>query len=147
MARLTDPLPAAVDTVKALAHPARLRILAMLGSGSLCVCQITAVLGSAASTVSAHLAELRRAGFVSERRDGRWVHYERAKGGSQAGLLRQALRLAGDDPRLGEDARNVAALRRIPLETFCRTGAGAAPDAAATAGRPRRRQVPARRTR
>ena len=62
MARAT--LPAVVDAVKALAHPGRLRILAMLRGGDLCVCQLTAVLELAASTVSSHLSDLRRAGLV-----------------------------------------------------------------------------------
>ena len=52
-----------VRTHKALAHPGRLRILAMLRGGPLCVCQMTAVLKLAPSTVSAHLSELRSAGL------------------------------------------------------------------------------------
>ncbi len=58
-----SPLSNQVDRYKALGHPVRLRILAMLRDGGLCVCQITAVLGLASSTVSAHLAELRRAAW------------------------------------------------------------------------------------
>ena len=38
-------LNAAVEISRALGHPARLRIVAMLRSGELCVCQIVAVLG------------------------------------------------------------------------------------------------------
>lgn len=64
-----------VDRFRALAHPARLRILAMLAEGELCVCQLTAVLGLAFSTVSTHLAELKRSGLVGERKAGRWVYY------------------------------------------------------------------------
>lgn len=64
-----------VDRFKALAHPARLRMLAMLAEGELCVCQLTAVLGLAFSTVSAHLADLKRSGLVGERKEGRWVYY------------------------------------------------------------------------
>ena len=45
----------------------------MLRGGELCVCQMTAVLGLAASTVSAHLTDLKRAGLVLDRKDGRWV--------------------------------------------------------------------------
>lgn len=68
-------LPHLVDRLKALAHPVRLRILAMLRGGELCVCEITEVVGLAPSTISQHLSDLRRAGFVSERKVGRWVHY------------------------------------------------------------------------
>jgi DNA-binding transcriptional ArsR family regulator len=124
--RRADPsrtaLPTVVDTVKALAHPGRLRMLAMLRGGDLCVCQMTAVLDLAASTVSSHLSDLRRAGLVTERRDGKWVHYHLVDTGPLADLVRRTLRLVADDDRLSQDARVVAALRRIPLDTFCSAG-------------------------
>jgi ArsR family transcriptional regulator len=53
----------------------RLRILAHLAHGELCVCHIHALLGAPQPTVSRHLAVLRRAGLVHARRDGSWVHY------------------------------------------------------------------------
>ena len=115
-------LPALVDAVKALAHPGRLRMLAMLRGGDLCVCQMTAALELAASTVSSHLSDLRRAGLVTERKDGKWVHYHLVDTGPLADLARQALRLVDQDDRLGQDARVVDGLRRIPLETLCSTG-------------------------
>lgn len=144
MAQVREPLLEAAENLRALGHPVRLRILAMLGTGSLCVCQIQGALGLAASTVSSHLAGLRRAGYVTERRSGKWVHYQLADDGPQAGLLRQALRFAGDDARLAADEKNVAAIRRVPLATFCRTGLATAPGAAA---RPRARQAISRRAR
>jgi DNA-binding transcriptional ArsR family regulator len=70
----TDTLRPLVDTLKALAHPVRLRILALLQGGELCVCEVAEVLGLAPSTVSEHLTGLRRTGLVRERRVGRWVH-------------------------------------------------------------------------
>jgi len=108
--------------VKALAHPGRLRMLAMLQSGDLCVCQMTAVLELAASTVSSHLSDLRRAGLVSERKSGKWVHYHLVDTGPLADLVRQTLRLVDEDDRLGQDARVVDGLLRIPLETLCSAG-------------------------
>lgn len=62
-----------VDQLKALAHPLRLRVLALLGSGELCVCQVAEILKVPQSSVSEALRELRRAGFTTERRDGRWI--------------------------------------------------------------------------
>lgn len=115
-------LPAVVEAVKALAHPGRLRLLAMLQGGDLCVCQMTAVLELAASTVSSHLSDLRRAGLVTERKSGKWVHYHLVDTGPLADLVRRALRLVGGDDRLGRDARVVGDLRRIPLETLCSSG-------------------------
>lgn len=63
------------DTFKALADRTRLRILALLGNNEVCVCHIHASLGLSQSTVSRHLAYLRRAGLVTARRDGVWMHY------------------------------------------------------------------------
>jgi DNA-binding transcriptional ArsR family regulator len=111
-----------VDAVKALAHPGRLRMLAMLRGGDLCVCQMTAVLELAASTVSSHLSDLRRAGLVTERKSGKWVHYHLVDTGPLAELVRQALCLLVDDDRVRGDVAVVDALRRIPLDAFCRVG-------------------------
>lgn len=66
-------LGAMVDRLKAVAHPLRLRVLALVGGGELCVCQVAEVLQVPQSSVSEALRELRRAGFVKERKEGRWV--------------------------------------------------------------------------
>ncbi|VAX23369.1 Arsenical resistance operon repressor [hydrothermal vent metagenome] len=60
---------------KALSDESRLRILKMLQSKSLCVCEVQDVLGLAVSTVSKHLSILREAGFITEEKDGKWVNY------------------------------------------------------------------------
>ena len=60
---------------KALSDPNRLRILKMLQTKSLCVCEITDVLRLATSTVSKHLSILKSTGFIIETKDGKWVNY------------------------------------------------------------------------
>jgi ArsR family transcriptional regulator, arsenate/arsenite/antimonite-responsive transcriptional repressor len=60
---------------KTLSDPNRLRILKMLQTKALCVCEITGVLELAASTVSKHLSILRDNGFIIEEKDGKWVNY------------------------------------------------------------------------
>mgnify|MGYP001393550716 CR=1 FL=1 len=61
---------------KAVSDPTRVRILAtILLAGELCGCHIEAALGLTQSRASRHLAVLRRAGLVVDRRDGAWVHY------------------------------------------------------------------------
>ncbi|MBI1920611.1 MAG: metalloregulator ArsR/SmtB family transcription factor [Geobacter sp.] len=61
---------------KALADETRLRILALLLSeGELCVCDIIAALNLPQSTISRHLAHLRKAGWVNDRRCGLWIYY------------------------------------------------------------------------
>lgn len=115
-----SPLTEAAETFKALAHPARLRLLGMLGSGRLCVCQVTAALELAASTVSEHLSELKRAGLVTERRDGRWVSYCLAEDPRTRGLLRRVFNVISADVQVAADAWLVRRLRHVPVEELCR---------------------------
>ena len=61
---------------RALSDPNRLRILKMLQSKHLCVCEITEVLGLATSTVSKHLSILKDTGFIIEEKNGKWVNYK-----------------------------------------------------------------------
>lgn len=61
---------------KALADETRLRILTLLSRGELCVCDLMSILDLPQSTVSRHLAYLRNAGLVSDRRQGVWMYYQ-----------------------------------------------------------------------
>jgi DNA-binding transcriptional ArsR family regulator len=110
-------LPHVVRALKAMAHPVRLRMLAMLTTGELCVCQMTAVLDLAASTVSGHLADLRAAGLVHERKEGKWVHYRLVDDPGMLGVIRSALTLLAADHQADVDAAAVRHVRRLPVET------------------------------
>lgn len=59
----------------ALSDPTRLRIVAELRQGELCVCNLTGLLEAQQSRLSFHLKTLKDAGLVSDRRAGRWIHY------------------------------------------------------------------------
>ena len=63
---------------KALADQTRLRILALLARGEICVCDIHGTLRIPQPRASRHLAYLRKAGLVCDRKDGLWVHYRLA---------------------------------------------------------------------
>src|SRR5215510_1529698 len=63
---------------KALADPTRIRILGLLASAEVCVCNLHESLRLPQSLVSRHLAYLRRAGLVAARKEGLWVHYRLA---------------------------------------------------------------------
>ena len=65
----------AVQLFKALADETRLRILNLIGHREICVCQIVEALGLGQSKVSRHLAHLRNAGLVNDRREGLWMYY------------------------------------------------------------------------
>lgn len=60
---------------KALGDPTRLRIVALLSHGELCVCHLEEALGQSQPKISRHLAVLRSAGVVDARREGSWIHY------------------------------------------------------------------------
>lgn len=60
---------------KALGDDTRLRIVALLSHGELCVCHIQEALGLSQPNASRHLAVLRSAGIVNDRREGTWVYY------------------------------------------------------------------------
>ena len=119
---MNEELDSTVTIAKALGHPARLRTVAMLRSGELCVCQITEVLKLAPSTVSAHLRELKIAGLVTERRDGRWVYFALCHDTRANRWLEAALSSAADDPQLEADSAAVTQLRWLPVEDLCRLG-------------------------
>lgn len=69
-----------IRAMKALSDPNRIKIVKMLEKKELCVCEITALLGLAQSTVSKHLKLLEDAGFVEFSRAGAWVNYRLADG-------------------------------------------------------------------
>src|SRR5919198_2488817 len=60
---------------KALGDETRLRIVALLTHGELCVCHLEEALGLSQPNVSRQLAILRAAGIVADRREGNWVYY------------------------------------------------------------------------
>jgi len=62
------------ETLKALADDNRMRIVELLASGELCVCELATALEASDALVSHHLKQLREAGLVRTRRIGRWLH-------------------------------------------------------------------------
>jgi len=64
-----------VQLFKVLADETRLRILNLLCRRELCVCHLTDILGVGQSKVSRHLAHLRNANLVVDRREGLWIYY------------------------------------------------------------------------
>jgi ArsR family transcriptional regulator len=60
---------------KALGHPSRLLILDALQQREQCVCELTELVGADQSTVSKHLAVLKQAGLVEDRKEGTMAFY------------------------------------------------------------------------
>lgn len=96
MSRYLKPMKNVAHTFKALSDETRLRILALLSDGELCVCDLMAALELPQSTVSRHLAYLRNAGLVEDERRGVWMFYrlkqETPLGKSLISLLLENLR-------------------------------------------------------
>ena len=78
-----EPLSAAaaagvVPMLKALAEPARLRLLSLVAShegGEACVCDLNEALDLSQPTVSHHLKVLHDAGLLEREKRGVWVYY------------------------------------------------------------------------
>lgn len=98
------------QTFKALADETRLRILALLLGGELCVCDLMAILGLPQSTISRHLAYLRNAGWVEDRRQGIWMFYRLADSGDPFILDLRSL-LEEHLPKLPQSKKDIRMLQ------------------------------------
>ena len=66
--------------MKALADPVRLRLLSLLlAREEVCTCDLAPAVGLTEATVSHHLGQLRKAGFVSGERRGMNVYYRASR--------------------------------------------------------------------
>jgi DNA-binding transcriptional ArsR family regulator len=117
----SEAMRSTLRITKALSDIQRLRILLMLRTGELCVCQIIAVLGLAPSTVSKHLSILSAAGLVDSRKDGRWAYY-RLPQGEALKAVKPVLKwldgaIEGDDS-VAKDAKRLEAALACPPESL-----------------------------
>lgn len=64
-----------LELFKALADETRLRILALILEGELCVCEIEACLKLTQSNASRHLTVLKKAGILTSRKSAQWTYY------------------------------------------------------------------------
>jgi ArsR family transcriptional regulator len=69
-----------IKVMKALSDPNRVKMMKILQSRPLCVCEIKETLGIAQSTTSKHLKLLEDAGLVRSFKEGLWVNYSLADG-------------------------------------------------------------------
>jgi DNA-binding transcriptional ArsR family regulator len=109
-----DDLALVSSALKAVAEPTRLRILKSLEVGELCACKIVELVGLSQPTVSRHLAILKAAGLVTERKEGRWTHYRTSTdaSGFRSRLLSLLDTWGGEDDVVTRDWRRAEELRR-----------------------------------
>ncbi len=90
---------------RALADPTRLRLLNLIADREICVCYFVEILRTSQPKISRHLAYLRKAGIVTARRDGKWMHYRLAIPGDEiaGNILRETLKHLGERPEMRRD--------------------------------------------
>jgi ArsR family transcriptional regulator len=98
---------------KALADATRLRLINLIGEDEVCVCFFVEVLKINQPKISRHLAYLRRAGVVSARRDGKWIHYRIVEPPDRhaANIFREVRAALAENPAMKSD--------RARLEKIC----------------------------
>ena len=114
-----------LSILKACADETRLRTLYLLARRELCVCELVRVLRMPQGKVSRHLAVLKNAGLVTDRREGTWIHYSLTPAAHPLSrLLHDYLAVPHSEAVLTDGAR---------LEQMCCSGGvcGPAPESAA----------------
>ena len=113
-------MKSAVDQMfRAFSDPTRLRLLHLLKDhGEVCVGDLVTVLMAPQTTVSRHLAYLRRANLVHVRKDGLWKHYSLTPADSSfhRGLLRCLGGCFEEVPQLATDRKRYQKLKGCCLE-------------------------------
>jgi ArsR family transcriptional regulator len=92
----------AISVLSALAEPTRLDALRLLWDGrEHCVCELMRELGATQSRMSRHMATLKTAGLVVDRRDAQWVRYRRTPDlpADVVALIGAALAISADETR------------------------------------------------
>ena len=105
---------------RALADRTRLRLLNLIGSDEVCVCFFVEILKTNQPKISRHLAYLRRAGIVSARREGQWMHYRivEPSDGDAARVLKDTMSWLANDPEMKRDRQrlvNICCAPQLPI--------------------------------
>lgn len=112
-----------IAILKAAADETRARILLALSLKELCVCQITAVLDLAPSTVSKHLSILYGAELVNMRKCGKWVYYSLAGNDAPKSvreLLKWVIAYSVDSEEARRDLKKLRKVTSVPPEDLCK---------------------------
>jgi ArsR family transcriptional regulator len=109
---------------QAIADPTRVRIIAALRRGELCVCELVDALEISQSTLSSHLQVLRQTGVVSTRKEGRWIYYSltNQKKGLIEAIFSHIQPQLDVDPRLRRDSQRIAGRLAIRENGRCILG-------------------------
>lgn len=106
---------------KALADRTRLRVIHLIGDDEVCVCFFVEVLKTNQPKISRHLAYLKRAGLVSARREGKWMHYRLAEPTDihAARIFREVREVLANNPEMQRDKERFAKIcsgTQLPIQ-------------------------------
>ncbi|MEK6334367.1 MAG: metalloregulator ArsR/SmtB family transcription factor [Acidobacteriota bacterium] len=106
---------------KALADRTRLRLISLIGDSEVCVCFFVSILKTSQPKISRHLAYLRRAGIVTARREGKWMHYRLAEPPDEhaAKIFREVRASLTEHPEFQRDREKlmqVCCATRLPVQ-------------------------------
>lgn len=106
---------------KALADRTRLRLINLMGDDEVCVCFFVEVLKTNQPKISRHLAYLKRAGVVSARREGKWMHYRIVEPPDThaANIFREVRTGLENDPTMQNDRarlRKICCAPQLPVQ-------------------------------
>jgi len=105
-----------VTIVKALSDETRLRVIKLLEEREICVCELMQVLEMSQPRVSRHLAVLKNAGLVDDRREGKWVYYSLCSGTEKEevkAFLQTTSSLGNNNPTVKKDRKNLKKAVRL----------------------------------
>src|SRR3954451_8868432 len=95
-----------VNFLRLLADPTRLRLLSLLEQEELSVAELQEIMAMGQSRISSHLAQLKRAGVVGDRRSGKNVYYGLTSGNAdpvRVKVTELTKALAGELPETKRD--------------------------------------------
>jgi ArsR family transcriptional regulator len=114
-----------VALARALADPTRVRIVAALRNGELCVCELVDALGISQSSLSSHLQICRQSGVVTTRKESRWIYYSLStRYGSLIERIFSELQTLGRDEQLRSDTMRLKKRLRMRQGGRCVVGFG-----------------------
>lgn len=111
---MASALATLTSALKLLSDPVRLRLCGLLAQNELAVQEMVAATGMQQSRISNHLAQLKRAGLVRDRREGTWSFHSLVEP-SEQGPLTPQMHAAAIEPWLSSDEgkRDLTALARV----------------------------------
>ena len=117
--------PTLATLFAALADNTRLRLLNLMAGREVCVCYFVEILRQSQPKISRHLAYLRKAGIVSARREGKWMHYRISvpADAGVAAILDAALASLRSNPQMQADLARLARACCTPQKLVVPEGA------------------------